>query len=500
MGKSYQRFLKTGLSLAPLGIAPRADNAPYFCTPRGASIFGWAGVDGIHFCFVRGWGEMVFAVSPMNGAGEYVHPIARDFDDLLRLLLACGDSAALEQAWQWDEERFAAFLRENPPSDEQRRTLDAIAARTGLAPMDAPWQYLHVLHTGFAYGKLKFTENFFDPDMNPDAPQPEQPWQVFFGGAHRSHAGTEQPLDVRFSWAGHEWVAAAAYSCAQGVVLDLLMRTEEDDFVRYLNKWAPTGEEPHLTGEERLRAELENPLELDFHARLTLNGRPLHMKHGTSSLFVPGEEHTADDTAADALAHYGLADGACWMLHRLSFLWATKRRCALRTLSLTLEHRAKPVPGACFTLRTPGDTARLTSPVTGKTYTLTAQGLTPQTLPARAFWGGNYDYPSHFTALTYTLSPAPDEPLTLIDADEGDRPVRKTAAPADAPTAVCSASIGIIGGADGPTALAVSAAAQQAACSALHFAPPARVRWRANWRERTLPPVEIALLQRHTDQ
>ena len=45
---------------------------------------------------------MVFAVSPMNSAPDFVHPLSKDFADFLRLLLACGDVAALEQAWMWE--------------------------------------------------------------------------------------------------------------------------------------------------------------------------------------------------------------------------------------------------------------------------------------------------------------------------------------------------------------------------------------------------------------
>ena len=44
---------------------------------------------------------MVFAVSSMNAAPDFVHPLAKDFADFLRLLLACGDAAALEQARMW---------------------------------------------------------------------------------------------------------------------------------------------------------------------------------------------------------------------------------------------------------------------------------------------------------------------------------------------------------------------------------------------------------------
>ena len=142
MAAFYQKFLRKNIDLSPLSVMRQEDNDPYFCTPKGASIFGWAGVDGIHFCFVRGFGEAVFAVSPMNGGRDCMHVIARDFSDFLRLLLAAGDSAALEQAWQWDEAQFDAFLAENPPTDEQKAVLSQISTVFSLTPMERPWQYL----------------------------------------------------------------------------------------------------------------------------------------------------------------------------------------------------------------------------------------------------------------------------------------------------------------------------------------------------------------------
>ena len=101
MDRTFQKFLRSGLDLAPLGVdlAPlgverREESLPYFCTPKGARIFARSGVDGIHFCFVRGFGETVFAVSPMNGRENCVHPVAKSFRDFLRLLLALHDAAA----------------------------------------------------------------------------------------------------------------------------------------------------------------------------------------------------------------------------------------------------------------------------------------------------------------------------------------------------------------------------------------------------------------------
>ena len=39
----------------------------------------------------------VYKRQPKNSAPDFVHPLANDFADFLRLLLACSDSAALEQ-------------------------------------------------------------------------------------------------------------------------------------------------------------------------------------------------------------------------------------------------------------------------------------------------------------------------------------------------------------------------------------------------------------------
>ena len=103
----------------------------------------WMGrIDGIHFCFIRGFGEMVFSVSPMNTSPDYVHPVAENFTDFLRLILACGDVAAVEQAWMWNEAQFEAFLNENPTTQEQQQTLSEISEKMNLLPMEQPWTYI----------------------------------------------------------------------------------------------------------------------------------------------------------------------------------------------------------------------------------------------------------------------------------------------------------------------------------------------------------------------
>jgi len=99
MSTPYERYLKLNNDGSRVGLERGESERNYFCTPKGAEVIGWGSVDGIHYCFVRGFGEMVFSVSPMNTPGNYVHPVARDFRDFLRLLLACGDTAALERVY-----------------------------------------------------------------------------------------------------------------------------------------------------------------------------------------------------------------------------------------------------------------------------------------------------------------------------------------------------------------------------------------------------------------
>ena len=147
-----RQFLKAQIDLEPLGLIMDGPFEAYFCTPKGARIFARSGVDGIHFCFVRGFGETVFAVSPMNGRENCVHPVAKSFRDFLRLLLALHDAAAIEQAWQWNAAQLEEFEQKHPSSDEQLAALDKLVFTFHLRPMAEPWKYIHTVQSGFDYG------------------------------------------------------------------------------------------------------------------------------------------------------------------------------------------------------------------------------------------------------------------------------------------------------------------------------------------------------------
>ncbi|MBR4878325.1 MAG: hypothetical protein IKU13_00655 [Clostridia bacterium] len=168
---TYEKYKLAGINLAHVGFEERGEHIPYFCTPQGAKILGCPGVDGIHFCFVDGFGENVFAISPMNCPGEYVHIVAECFGDFLALLVSCRDTAAIEQAWQWSKSSFEMFIAEYPPTDEAKSAFAQLEQKLGITPMAEPYDYMMALQKSFDYSKLKFTEEYYDLTGEP---QPEE--------------------------------------------------------------------------------------------------------------------------------------------------------------------------------------------------------------------------------------------------------------------------------------------------------------------------------------
>ena len=79
----------------------------------------------------------------------------------------------------WDEAQFEAFLQDNPPTQEQQRTLSELAEKMKLKPMEHPWAYIKELQTSLIIAKSSNTEDYYDTDMNPDAEPTIPEWKVY---------------------------------------------------------------------------------------------------------------------------------------------------------------------------------------------------------------------------------------------------------------------------------------------------------------------------------
>lgn len=497
-------FLTYGIDMAPLGLVQRTGDDTYFCTPKGARILGWAGTDGIHYCFIPGFGDTVFAVNPMNLAPHYVHPVAHTCSDFLRLLLACGDSAALEQAWQWDEAQFQAFLAENPPTREQQRVLEQLGEATGLSPMEHPWQYLHELQDGFAYDKIKYTEEYDDLVMNPDAPQPTPEWEVSFDGGfwgnRRGRPGKERSVRKEFDWAGYHWIIPSVYCCGKGLVVDFCMQVEPSEIRSFMEKWSLTPETEgvrQFTQEQQMQLDLDNPLHMEFHSLLHLNGKELYSTHGYGTSYNPclGPGYIVEDEAKRVIEHYGLDLTHAWVILRSSYPWATKRKPELRSLSVTMLSDKVAIPGPHVSSCTPGDTVSFF--YRGQTHRLTVQSYEAQTIDWSHLPETGLEHPNHYVAMGYTVTPElPDGVLSLADCDQGDRP-RQIPSESGQPEATsCAMALGIIGGADGLVAIRHHSDEQgtlHTACSSLYFDPVEQVEWRMVFYEKPAADVTMDL-------
>ena len=181
MDAVYERYKNLDLAGGYIGIEPGETEGGYFCTPEGAYVIGWEGCDGIHYCFLPQYDEMVFAVNPENE--PYAYPVAENFADFLRMILACRYAGAVEQlvGQNWSPEMLCDFMNDpmNTVLPEQQEVLDALQEKLGLAPMEDPWAYAQNLKANFDPSRIRFTEEYYDVlglDMPDGRSDGEQRW------------------------------------------------------------------------------------------------------------------------------------------------------------------------------------------------------------------------------------------------------------------------------------------------------------------------------------
>ena len=114
----------------------------YFCYPTNAKAIGFEG--SIMYCFIEPYGEMVFACNPDTCADVFVYPLARTFEDFMRLILACGSTNPIEQIIWMDKDKFEKHLKEEEAirTEEQKATLSYLETELEISPIDNPYDYI----------------------------------------------------------------------------------------------------------------------------------------------------------------------------------------------------------------------------------------------------------------------------------------------------------------------------------------------------------------------
>lgn len=387
----------------------------------------------------------------------------------------------------------------------------------------------------------------------------DREWRVTFEGGfygQRGRRGLEIPVGKTFSWGKEIWHVPAVYRCGKGLVADIFAEIDPGQVSAFLEQYRDL-EEEKLTEEDRERILQENPLETGFRPVVVLNGKQLRGAEGNGLCWLPEscrevdaggqgdgeagevpeidndgdlvegpavEEYLAADPYEEErrlLDHYGLDPDKAWSINRWSFSWATKRPPELRSLSLTMKRDRVCVPGIRFTVRGPGDRIPFIHPSTGTHHVLTVLEYREEEMDWRAFDApegmeqeerrrflrrmGEWEYPTHLMAMTYDVSPElPRGELQIRDGGD-DRPRRIPSrepedrflpeAKNDACVMAGASAIGIIGGADGPTAIFMAGKGEPCCTfSSLYFEPGKPVEWRMQFYEQRVEDLEVELL------
>lgn len=161
---SYTKFQELKLDTSCIGLSLE-EIQEYFCTPLGAEVIGWD--NGIHYCFIQGFDEIVFAVNPETCCEYYVYPIARNFNDFLSLILAVKSTNVLQQIIQWDKQQFTDFVCSPDEiaytfQTEVKNVLSEIQTNLGIVPMQNPFEYVKDFQKTFLYDQIIFSDEFYD--------------------------------------------------------------------------------------------------------------------------------------------------------------------------------------------------------------------------------------------------------------------------------------------------------------------------------------------------
>ena len=379
---TYQTFKELNIGHSAIGLDQNISYTDYFCTPKGAEIIAEAGIDGIHYCLIKGFGQMVFAISPSALAGENVHPIAKSFEDLLKLLLACGSMDAIEQTYMWDEELFNQYLMDNQPGNIQCAILDTIKTSFHISPMDNPFAYIKELQSSFDYSKLKFSEEYYGllpEEVTAEIVVPE--WKVTYDGGFypsRGRSGREIQLKKDFAWGNEKWHVPAAYIYTKGMVVDFCVEVDADLVKKFINKWNLYEDNSEgYKNEELEQIENEHPLNIEFLSEICVNGSMLSYRQGSAVYWIPEncmpDGLETETEARGILEHYGYDLDKAWAVHRISYPWEDKKPRTVKTLELKLERKKEKVPGKTFVAPEAGCSFEFVNPVTAIEHIFTVR-------------------------------------------------------------------------------------------------------------------------------
>ena len=169
--------------------------------------------------------------------------------------------------------------------------------------------------------------------------------------------GKEIPVNTQFDWGRAALDHPFCLFLLQRTGGRFLYEVEPANILAFMDKrhLSADADKEQFTREQRMQIELDNPMHLDFHPVLHLNGKELHFSHGYGTSYIPclpdSSAAGAEQDSKQAVAHYQLDTALGWVIQRFSYPWATRKKPEIKHLSVTMVQQEVSIPGPHFQVR-----------------------------------------------------------------------------------------------------------------------------------------------------
>ena len=107
---------------------------------------------------------MVFASNPESCVEENVYPIAKRFEDFIRLVITCGSANPIEQIVWMTKEKFREHLlcEKQNITDAQKQIIEILKTEFELTPMENPYEYVKRIQNSFDGSFIHYSDEYYD--------------------------------------------------------------------------------------------------------------------------------------------------------------------------------------------------------------------------------------------------------------------------------------------------------------------------------------------------
>jgi hypothetical protein len=278
--------------------------------------------------------------------------------------------------------------------------------------------------------------------------------------------GLSQRINWQFEYAGTKRCIPVIYRFSKGIVFDVITILDETKIREFFEKYEPI--EETLTPLQQRYVEQEHPYQAVPIKEIWINGKQVENGYSSSSaMSIPWVQHDHELTCVQKAYSSILKDTACFTCERFCVPYPetdSKIKKLLRFLRMDRVNKIKlsTYPVQWFfpldihfemTVDEKKKELCFKHPITGIKHTLYFQRAQTMELPIGA--GRNRSF--YIMQSMYEIEPA----LPQGDALQFDSSIQYTESLKDEFSPTATSSIGIIGGADGPTAIFFSSKGEE---------------------------------------